>query len=174
MNTNFKVIGLTRLGIKPKFTTLEVDALTTQPSDLFASCLNWSDFLLWSMYWIKNMWKWFTFMRQCIYKTITIHFDVSHAKSCFRVGLKMTTNLLLKSEGNLSGATWNQSSSIPVEIKKKMNYLKHAKINLWTKLWSCNSRQCQGMYWSLLFVKRRNIQLCEFFNSAHHWRFDAR
>ena len=31
MNTNFKVIGLTRLGIKPKFTALEADALTTRP-----------------------------------------------------------------------------------------------------------------------------------------------
>ena len=29
MNTNFKVIGLTRLGIKPKSTAPEADALTT-------------------------------------------------------------------------------------------------------------------------------------------------
>ena len=37
MNTNFKVIGLTRLGIKPKFTATEADALTTRPSNLFKS-----------------------------------------------------------------------------------------------------------------------------------------
>ena len=30
MNTNFKVIGLTRLGIKPKSTAPEADALTTR------------------------------------------------------------------------------------------------------------------------------------------------
>ena len=34
MNTNFKVIGLTRVGIKPKFTVAEADALITQPSEL--------------------------------------------------------------------------------------------------------------------------------------------
>ena len=34
VNTNFKVIGLTRLRIKPKSTALEADALTTQPSEL--------------------------------------------------------------------------------------------------------------------------------------------
>ena len=34
VNTNFKVIGLTRLGIKPKSTAPEVDALTTRPSEL--------------------------------------------------------------------------------------------------------------------------------------------
>ena len=34
MNTNFKVIGLTRLEIKPKSTAPKVDALTTQPSEL--------------------------------------------------------------------------------------------------------------------------------------------
>ena len=33
-NTNFKVIGLTRLAIKPKSTALEADALTTRPSEL--------------------------------------------------------------------------------------------------------------------------------------------
>ena len=32
--TNFKVIGLTRLGIKPKSTAPEADALTTRPSEL--------------------------------------------------------------------------------------------------------------------------------------------
>ena len=34
MNTNSKVIGLTRLGIKPESTAPEVDALITQPSDM--------------------------------------------------------------------------------------------------------------------------------------------
>ena len=34
MNTNFKVIGLTRLGIKPKSTAPEADALTTGPYEL--------------------------------------------------------------------------------------------------------------------------------------------
>ena len=37
MNTNFKVIGLTRLGIKPKSTAPEADALTTSPSELLVS-----------------------------------------------------------------------------------------------------------------------------------------
>ena len=32
MNTNFKVIGLTRLGIKPESTAPEPDTLTTRPS----------------------------------------------------------------------------------------------------------------------------------------------
>ena len=31
VNTNIKVIGLTRLGIKPESTAAEADALTTQP-----------------------------------------------------------------------------------------------------------------------------------------------
>ena len=35
MNTNFKVIGLTRLRIKLKSTAPEADAFTTQPSKLF-------------------------------------------------------------------------------------------------------------------------------------------
>ena len=35
MNTNFEVIGLTRLGIKPKSTAPKADALTTRPSELF-------------------------------------------------------------------------------------------------------------------------------------------
>ena len=35
MNTNFKVIGLTPLGIKPKSTVPEAGALTTWPSELF-------------------------------------------------------------------------------------------------------------------------------------------
>ena len=34
VNTNFKVIGLTRLGIKPQSTASETDALTTRPSEL--------------------------------------------------------------------------------------------------------------------------------------------
>ena len=34
MNTNFKVIGLNRLGIKLKSTAPEPDALTTRPSEL--------------------------------------------------------------------------------------------------------------------------------------------
>ena len=34
MNTNFKVIGLTRLGIKPKSTAAETDVLATRPSEL--------------------------------------------------------------------------------------------------------------------------------------------
>ena len=34
MNTNVKVIGLTRLGIKPEFTAPKTDALTTWPSEL--------------------------------------------------------------------------------------------------------------------------------------------
>ena len=34
MNNNFKDIGLTRLGIKPKSTAPEADALTTRPSEL--------------------------------------------------------------------------------------------------------------------------------------------
>ena len=33
MNTNFKVIGLTRLEIKPEPTAPEADALTTRPSE---------------------------------------------------------------------------------------------------------------------------------------------
>ena len=35
MNTNSKVIGLTRLGIKPKSAAPDADALTTQPYELF-------------------------------------------------------------------------------------------------------------------------------------------
>ena len=34
MNTNFKVIGLTRLGMKLESTAPETDALTTRPSEL--------------------------------------------------------------------------------------------------------------------------------------------
>ena len=39
MHTNFKVIDLTQLGIKPEFTASESDALTTPPSELFEICL---------------------------------------------------------------------------------------------------------------------------------------
>ena len=35
MNTNFKVTGLTRLGMKPESTAPEADALTTRPSEPF-------------------------------------------------------------------------------------------------------------------------------------------
>ena len=35
MNTNFKVNGVTRLGIKPKSTAPEANSLTTRPSELF-------------------------------------------------------------------------------------------------------------------------------------------
>ena len=35
MNSNFKVIGLTLLGIKPKFTAPKADALATRPTELF-------------------------------------------------------------------------------------------------------------------------------------------
>ena len=34
MNTNFKVIDLTRLGIKPNSTGIEAGAFTTRPSEL--------------------------------------------------------------------------------------------------------------------------------------------
>ena len=37
MNTNFKVIGLTRLGIKPESRAPEVDGLTIRPSELLSS-----------------------------------------------------------------------------------------------------------------------------------------
>ena len=40
MNTNVKVIGLTRLGIKPESTAPEADALTTRPSELFHAYLS--------------------------------------------------------------------------------------------------------------------------------------
>ena len=36
VNTNFQVIGLTQLGIKPKSTAPKVNALTTPPSELFS------------------------------------------------------------------------------------------------------------------------------------------
>ena len=35
-NANFKVVSLTRLGIKPESTSPEVDAHTTRPSELLA------------------------------------------------------------------------------------------------------------------------------------------
>ena len=43
VNSNFKVIGLTRLGIKTQSTALEADALTTRPSDLLiGTCYNFT------------------------------------------------------------------------------------------------------------------------------------
>ena len=43
VNSNFKVIGLTRLGIKTQSTALEADALTTRPSELlFGTCYNFT------------------------------------------------------------------------------------------------------------------------------------
>ena len=39
MNTNFKVIGLTRLGIKPKSTDSEANVLTSRPSELWMSTM---------------------------------------------------------------------------------------------------------------------------------------
>ena len=45
MNTNFKVIGLTRLGIKTQSTTSEADALTARPSGselLIGTCYNFT------------------------------------------------------------------------------------------------------------------------------------
>ena len=39
VNTNFKVIGFARLGIKPKSTAPEADALTTRKSELFINSL---------------------------------------------------------------------------------------------------------------------------------------
>ena len=43
MNTNFKVIGLTRLGIKPGSAVLEADALTTRPSELLVFIMSSND-----------------------------------------------------------------------------------------------------------------------------------
>ena len=43
VNSNFKVIGLTRLGIKTQSTALEADALTTRPSELLiGTCYNFT------------------------------------------------------------------------------------------------------------------------------------
>ena len=43
VNTNYKVIGLTRLGIKTQSTALEADALTTRPSELLIrTCYNFT------------------------------------------------------------------------------------------------------------------------------------
>ena len=39
MNTNVKVIGLTRLGVKPESTAPEVDVVTTRPSELLNLCV---------------------------------------------------------------------------------------------------------------------------------------
>ena len=40
MNTNFKVIGLAQLGIKPEFTAQEHTLHTTRPSELYATKYN--------------------------------------------------------------------------------------------------------------------------------------
>ena len=43
MNSSFKVIGLTRLGIKTQPTAFEADALTTRPSELLiGTCYNFT------------------------------------------------------------------------------------------------------------------------------------
>ena len=43
MNSNFKVIGLTRLGIKSQSSALEEDALITRPSQLLIrTCYNFT------------------------------------------------------------------------------------------------------------------------------------
>ena len=45
MNTNFKVIGLTRLGIKTQSTATEADALSARPSGselLIGTCYNFT------------------------------------------------------------------------------------------------------------------------------------
>ena len=43
MNSNFKVIGLTRLGIKTQSTAPEAYALTTRPSELLiGTCYNFT------------------------------------------------------------------------------------------------------------------------------------
>ena len=43
VNTNFKFIGLTRLGIKTQSTALEADALSTRPSELLiGTCYNFT------------------------------------------------------------------------------------------------------------------------------------
>ena len=46
MNTNVKVFGLTRLGIKLKSTAPEANALTTRPSELFSVIAVVPNFLL--------------------------------------------------------------------------------------------------------------------------------
>ena len=51
MNTNFKVIGLTRLGIESKSTAPEADALTTQPSELFSLAKSYVNFGITETYW---------------------------------------------------------------------------------------------------------------------------
>ena len=45
MNTNFKVIGLTQLGIEPKSTAPEANAVTARPSELPRGLKNAYDFL---------------------------------------------------------------------------------------------------------------------------------
>ena len=50
MNTTWKVIGLTRLGIKPKSTAQEADALTARPTELLKCFVNAE-----KIYGIKNL-----------------------------------------------------------------------------------------------------------------------
>ena len=54
MNTNFAVIGLTRLGIKPESTVLQADALTTRPSELPILCIGYSTSVAFSRQEDKN------------------------------------------------------------------------------------------------------------------------
>ena len=56
VNSNFKVNGLTRLGIKTQSTALEADALTTWPSELLIrTCYNFTiNIVQWSYETIAN------------------------------------------------------------------------------------------------------------------------
>ena len=56
MNTNFKVIGLTPLGIKPKSTASEADALTTRPSELLEMLLSTTvlAYFIFDDYWTRS------------------------------------------------------------------------------------------------------------------------
>ena len=47
MNINFTVIGLTRLGIKPKSTASEADALATRPFELLMPAIPITSAFLW-------------------------------------------------------------------------------------------------------------------------------
>ena len=117
MNTNFKVIGLTRLGIKPKSTAPETNALTTRPSDL--NCLNFS---FWRMQiclnlgFIKNLPGVMHGLKEALTKVYALnlsldsmqygtlislknikHFDLNLAKSVIKVGTleKIAKNFLV-------------------------------------------------------------------------------
>ena len=64
MNTNFKVIGLTRLGMKLESTAPETDALTTRPSELLkeymhlrlGTCVDVKSYL--TLVWFETGWCW--------------------------------------------------------------------------------------------------------------------